>query len=84
MNGCDGGGGGGAFNYYMLKTIGTPVAISIAMYLAYKRFIYVPNPARVPFSQRKHLLRSNLFALTYACRSADDVWEHIPGESPLI
>ena len=54
MHGCEGGGGGGGgpFSYYMLKTIGTPVAISIAMYLAYKRFIHVPNPARVPFAQR--------------------------------
>ena len=54
-----GGGGGSEWNYYsMLKTVGAPVALSFAMYLAYKRFIHVPNPARVPFSKRNHLVRS--------------------------
>ena len=43
--------GGDPWNYqYMIKSIGAPVVISFAMYLAYKRFFHVPNPARVPFS----------------------------------
>jgi hypothetical protein len=59
LPGGDAGDGGSAWNYYgMLKNIGTPVAISFAMYLAYKRFLHVPNPARIPFSKRTHLVRS--------------------------
>lgn len=64
-DGMGGNDGGGFWNYHMLKTVGAPVALSFAMYFAYKRFFHMPNPARVPFSNRKHLVKSKTLKLSF-------------------
>jgi hypothetical protein len=38
--------------------VGIPVLATFAMYLAYKRFLQVPSPLKVPALERNHILKN--------------------------
>lgn len=59
MEELDKGGGPPSASYTLLKNVGLPVIATFAMYLAYKRFIQVPSPLKVPALERNHLFKSN-------------------------